>query len=307
MQRECISPGLPRDHSVYRYTDQIYKIVQFYSPRMKLGPGPKKEQKHYDEKLDASLCRSRKVILEKALCNRWDYFCTFTLSAGLVDRSDLASWWKRFSQWIRDERKKGLDISFLIVPEMHGDGSWHAHGLLSGIPDDQLISFRQMDKAGYRSPDGRRLPLKLRKSGYYNWPGYQQRFGFCSLGKIKDPVACGFYITKYITKDLNNMVKGVGLHTYYVSRGLQAATKHLDFYDRDPFVDSILVNKGEFCATGFTHVRDGLDWSFLLEYDTSQLEQLQFVSAPSGLELSPAQLEAEKYFSFEQIRFSDFL
>lgn len=305
MQRACISPGLPRDHSVYRYTDQIYKIVQFYTPRTLHLVGSKKEKKHYEDKLEASLSRSRRVILEKALCNPWDYFCTFTISGDKADRTDLHSWWKRFSQWLRDERKKGFSISFLIVPEMHADGSWHAHGLLAGVPEDQLISFRQMDCAGYRSPDGRRLPLKLRKSRYYNWPAYQSRFGFCSLGKIKDPIACGFYITKYITKDRSSMVQDVGLHTYYLSRGLQSATKHLDFFDRDPFVDSLLVYKGQFCATGFTHVRDHLDWTFLLEYDLSPLEQLRFVE--SELDPTPAELEAAEFASFDQLSFADFV
>lgn len=304
MSRECISPGLPRDHSVYRYTDQIYKIVQFYNPRGLVGSGSKEKERHYEEKLAASLSRSRRVVLEKALCNEWDYFATFTISAAKADRTDLPTWWTSFSQWLRDERRKGYDIRFLIVPERHEDGSWHAHGLLAGVPEDQLITFREMDRRGYRSPEGRRLPQKLRRSGYYNWPGYQKKFGFCSLGKIKNPIACGFYITKYITKDADSMVRAVGLHTYYVSRGLNAATKHLDFFGRDPFVDSVLTYKGEFCASGFTSLRDDLDWTFLLEYDSSPLEELNFFITEEDVLPDPA-IEAIQFCEFSQLSFED--
>ena len=100
---------------------------------------------------------------------------------------------------------------------------------------------------------------------YYNWPAYQDAFGFCSLGTIDNHVACGFYMCKYITKDQSRMVSDVGLHSYYVSQGLNSAVKHIDFYGRDPSVDALLVNKYDFCATGMTHVKHGFDWTFALD------------------------------------------
>lgn len=299
--KTCWSPGPDREHSIWRYTDQIYKVVQFYSVRVRYGPGPKGRQKHYDEKLASSLSRAYRVVLEKALCNDWDWFCTFTIAKEKADRTDLAAWWTSFSQWLRDKRKKGYDVRYLLVPERHEDGSWHGHGLLAGIPEDELITFRQMDKEGYRTENGRRLPWKIRKAGYYNWMAYQEKFGFCSLGKIKNPVACGFYMTKYMTKDQDRMVKDVGLHTYYVSRGLNNATKHLDFFGRDPFIDSILVNEYEFCKTGMTHVKYHCDWSFGMEFvDFSQLEPLHFEQDPADQIVHPAQFEADAYYEFEQ-------
>lgn len=76
----CVSPGEDRSHSVYRYTDQIYKVVQWYTVRGHFGPGPAENRKHYDKKLDSSVSRAKRVILEKALCNPWDWFCTFTIA-----------------------------------------------------------------------------------------------------------------------------------------------------------------------------------------------------------------------------------
>ena len=89
MVRQCISPGEDRSHSVYRYTDQIYKIIQWNSVIQHFGPGPADQQKHYDKKLDSSISRTKRVILEKALCNPWEWFCTFTISESKYNRKDL--------------------------------------------------------------------------------------------------------------------------------------------------------------------------------------------------------------------------
>lgn len=133
-----------------------------------------------------------------------------------------------------------------------------------------------------------------------NWSAYQEKFGFCSFGRINNPVACGFYITKYITKDNDRMIKQVGLHSYYSSRGLNVAEKHVDFFGRDPEIDRLLVNKYDFCSTGMTHVRDGYDWTFCQNYvDFGSLEPLPFEDY--GEEKSPAEVEADDYYDFEQL------
>lgn len=300
-KRYCMVPAEDRSHTVYRYTNEIYKVIQWYQVRERFGPGPADKQKHHDKKLDSSVSRTKRVILEKALCNPWEWFCTFTISADKYDRHDLSGWYTDFSQWMRDQRKKGKPIQYLIVPETHKDGTWHAHGLFSGLSESDLISFKQMDKNGYRSSEGRRLPPKLRNSEYLNWMEYMEKFGFCSFGKIQNHVAAGFYITKYITKDNDRMVQDVGLHSYYASRGLQGATKHLDFYGRDPVIDKLLVNKYDFCATGMTHVKHNLDWSFCMEFvDITDLEPLELSPAYES-EKTSSEVEADSYYEFEQL------
>lgn len=301
MVRHCVSPGEDRSHSVYRYTDEIYKIVQWYYVRQHFGPGPAETQKHYDKKLDSSVSRTKRVILEKALCNPWEWFCTFTISESKYNRNDLITWRDSFTQWMRDQRKKGFPIQYLVVPEQHKDGSWHAHGLFSGLKESDLISFKEIDKQGYRTPEGRRLPRKLVNSEYRNWEPYMEKFGFCSFGKINNPVAAGFYITKYITKENDRMVQDVGLHSYYVSRGLNGATKHVDFFGRDPEIDRLLVNKYDFCSTGMTHVKDNCDWTFCQNYvDFGSLEPLEFADYGTE-EKTPPEMEAEDYYQFEQM------
>lgn len=286
--------GPDRLHNVYRFTEQIYKIVQFNrwsdSP---LGFTRNVEDfKHYDIKLDASISRAKRTILELALCNNWQWFCTFTIAKNNYDRKNLAVWRDSFTQWIRDKRKQGFYIQYLLIPEQHGDGSWHAHGFINGLPENQLITFKAMDAAGYRSPEGRRLPYKLRNSDYYNWPAYQKKFGICSLGKIQSHVAASFYITKYMTKDKSSLVDKVGLHLYYCSRGLNRAVKHCSFIDRDPFIDSLLVNKYDFCSTGFTHLEDDLDADFCSEFAHSMIKPADIFAHDDS---------AADYLEFEQL------
>lgn len=254
------------DYNIYDFTNGIYKIVRFKSNAPRLGPGPREKQSSYENKLDASLSRARRSVLELALCNDWDYFCTFTISKDKFDRSNLVKWRDSFTQWMRDYRKKGFEIAYVLVPERHADGSWHAHGLMKGnIP---LISFVEERKQGMFVPD------KLVYGDYLDWPDYRKKFGFCSFGKIKDPVATGFYVTKYLTKDQSSMVSDVGLHLYYCSKGLNRAEFHGDIYGYCAALDTFLTNHYDFCDTGMTHVKDNLDWSFGLEY--MAMESLEF-------------------------------
>lgn len=290
-------PGSDRLHHVYRYTDQIYKIVQFYRPPSSIKGLYRdcSQFDHYEHKLDASVSRAKSTILELALCNTWDYFCTFTIAKNNFDRNDLSGWREKFTQFLRDQRKKGFEIQYLLIPEQHADGSWHAHGLLSGLPRHCLESFKDMDKRGYRSSEGRRLPCKLRHSDYMNWDAYMARFGFCSLGDIKSPVAASFYMTSYMTKDKSSLVGNVGLHLYYCSRGLNRRTHHMTFFDRDPFIDSLLVNKYDFCSTGFTHLDDDLDTDFCDAFRHSSLID-PVLRCP----------DVEDYIAFEQLLLKGF-
>ena len=297
--KQCYSPGLDRDHTFYRYTDQIYKVVQW--KRLRTGCALVRDPssfEEYDHKLESSISRAKRVVLEYALCNPWDWFFTCTINRDKFDRSDLRTWHKVLTQWLRDQRKKFPDLKFLLLPEQHQDGSWHCHGFLYGLPSSELISFEDMHLAGYRSPKGRPLPSKLISSGYMNWPAYQSKFGYCSLGALESPVAAAFYITKYITKDISGLVSDVGFHLYWVSRGLNTAEKHLDYFGRNAFIDSLLVNDYDFCKTGFTSLRHGLDFSFGLDLDDSMVQPLVMED--------PALVDpAVRYLEFEQLFLTD--
>ena len=268
-QKPIVAPPelvLP-DYTIHAYPlHNMYKVVHFRSTAPRFVSTADRAKKGNDHKLDPAISRAKKVVLELALCNPWDYFCTFTLSSGKHDRFDLDEWHRGFTQWLRDERKKGYDIRFVLVPERHKDGAWHAHGLFKGNVD--LVSFADLRRAGHRVPD------KLVNGGYLNWTAYQKKFGFCSFGRIRDPVACGFYTTKYLNKEIGQHVSNVGKHLYWASRPLERSVKHGDIYGHCSYLDGFLTNRYDFCDTGMTHVKDNLDWTFAMEY--MLLEPLEF-------------------------------
>ena len=256
-------PALVRaDYSIYRYTDQIYKVIKFKSTVIPIGLRDHTKFEKHDSKLPAALSRARKVVLELALCNTWEYFCTFTISKDKHDRYDLGNWHKKFTQWLRDLRKKGYNIQYLLVPERHPtSGAWHMHGFLTGV-SEMLVTFAEERKKGLKIPD------KLVNGGFWDWPEYREKFGFCSFGFIRDRVAASFYVVKYLTKDLQSDSMDVGLHLYYASQGLNRSELHGEVFGNSSYLNEFLENDYEFCQTGMTKTKQGLDWSFALEYMT---------------------------------------
>lgn len=155
-----------------------------------------------ETKLSQSYSRARRRVYALAACNPWEYFVTLTLSADKRDRGDLSAFRSALSQYIRDLRKRrGYDIKYLLIPELHSDGSaWHMHGLLSGLPESAL---------------------RRNANGFYEWGGYADRFGFMSLSPVRSLERVAAYVTKYITKDLSARAEEHGAHLYFASHGLQ--------------------------------------------------------------------------------------
>ncbi len=173
-----------------------------------------------DEKTDESISRTRSRIFELAYCNSWQWFFTATLDPKKYVRSDLTMFHKILTQWLRNYNKKyNLNIKFILIPELHSDGvSWHIHGLLFGLPVEYLKQFILGEKMSVK------LAEKVKNGELlYNWLPYAEKFGFCDLEPIRSHEAVSKYITKYISKSLENSVKDLNAHMYYCSRGLNRA------------------------------------------------------------------------------------
>lgn len=175
-----------------------------------------------NEKLKSNIIRAKSKVFEYAYCNEFDYFVTLTIDPRKYDRSDLKGYYKDFTQFLRDYRKKHkVSIQYLFIPELHEDGkSWHMHGLIKGIDEVHLKQFTLDDN----------IPLKLKKlikkgQLIYNWEHYAKKFGYVSLGKIRSQEAVCKYITKYINKALANTIKELNAHLYYCSKGLEKAVE----------------------------------------------------------------------------------
>lgn len=281
-------------YTVHHFMDGLFKVVKFRSTAPVYVPASDRCKKGNTDKLAASLSRARKNILELGLCNDWTYFVSLTLCDANGDRFDLNSWYESFTNWLRYQRKKGYQISYALVPEKHEDGAWHMHGLMN--IDMPLVSFKELRY------QGRKLPSYLVDNGYFNWPAYEEKFGFCSLGLVRNHVAVAYYVTKYVTKDMSRCVSEVGSHMVRSSLGLNRSVKHCDIYGDVKYLDSFLDHVYDFCSTGMTKTSDGLDWSFALEY--MELEPWN-VPEQEPEEL-PELVDVDQYVEFTQMYLENF-
>lgn len=201
-------PGKPPENNLWLWLKVCTLAPQAKEPRRAEG-GPR---------LPSSLSRTRSRVFELARCNHWDWFVTLTLDGQKWDRRALSAWRKSLAQWLRDYRKRtGAQIAYLLLPEQHRDGAWHIHGLLSGIPagDVERFTWDQV-RAGM-------CPARLVRGGYYNWPRFAAKYGYCSLGRVRSQEKTASYVTKYITKDLARLAAESGCNLYYCSQGLKRA------------------------------------------------------------------------------------
>lgn len=237
------------------YREDFFRVTKrLYSPSVASGPRDPSTFKENDKKLDNALCRARSVVREYAMCNDWEWFCTLTFSPLKVrDRWDLQGILVTLMQWLQNVRKNHCpELRYLLVPEKHKSGAWHFHGFFSGIQVSELPPF---------------APRKLRKNGYLDWPLFRERFGFCSFSSVKNPVAAGFYVCKYITKSLASSAAMKGVHTHYQSRGLRRSLPLGSLFRESLLLNGQCRNFGPFYASGFFSLKNvGLsDFSGLVD------------------------------------------
>ena len=206
---------------------ELLKIVYIKSASNKkiTPPNIEKNKKSSPVKSDdsarfsQSLSRTKSRIFELAMCNEFRYFCTFTQNKELRNRFNLDEFRKDFAQLVRNlnrTRTEDNKIKYILIPEEHKKGGWHMHGLLQGLTGEDLREFTLAEK----------LPHKIRNQlingeKVYNWEKYSKKFGFFTCTAIKDNIACSKYITKYITKDLQQNALENNIHLFFASQGLK--------------------------------------------------------------------------------------
>lgn len=248
-------------YTIHQYREDMFKVVAFKRVQDSdaLCLREPSEYNHYDNKLDSNFSRARSMVLQYALCNPWDWFFTGTLDSRKMNRFDLDTFAGRLSQWIRDMRKAyNAKFQVLLVPEIHKDGAWHMHGLIYGLPLSVLIPFYCAQKQGMY------VPQKLVEGGFFDWPDYRKKFGFCSLAPIREPIATAYYISKYVSKDLSRRASELGKHLYFHSRPLKKADRVSDVYYFNPKLDSCCTQEYDFCKVGMV---ENADWTFPYIWD----------------------------------------
>ena len=250
-------------YTIKRFTEDTYSVCKFKRSRNVIVR--MSEPIEHETKLDSAYSRARSMIRQYGLCNPWDYFVTLTLDKNKYNRHDLGRFKKDLSQFIRDMRKKygengGKRLSFLLVPENHKDGAWHMHGLIYGLPDGAVSPFVR----GVH-------PDKLVNGGFLDWPDYAKKFGFVSLGKIRDQLSTVLYTTKYINKDIEALAELRGEHLYMASRPLNTAETIAEVYLNYKELDDVLTQDYKFCSTGFV---TGAPWYWPYQFDLGTVEDM---------------------------------
>lgn len=216
-----------------------------------------KEKGNGNARLEESLARTRSIVRQYARCNSWDYFVTLTINPELWDRFDLRTFYKSMSKYFNNlnQRRKDNDkLLYMLIPEQHKDGAWHFHGLMKGIPKEQVI---------------------VNENGYLDWPELKKRYGFCSLSPIRDHEAVSLYITKYVTKDALKTELPKGYRFIVASTGLKKGKKlriiygvalnalkdfiKFDYISKDDDIAILTIKPSKALEDKFL---DDLDWLF---------------------------------------------
>ena len=188
----------------------------------------------YRVKLSESISRTRRKVYELAMCNEWQYYVTFTINKEKFDRCDIDGFMEKFSKWLNNYKRKlnGKPIQYLFVVEQGRKGSHHLHGLMNGIPSSHLSPFVRG-----------KHPRELVDKGYLNWQAYEDKFGYCSFGEIRNKKAVAKYLMKKICTTSKVIERGRHKRLYYCSNGLDRAKEIARGYDLFPPNDFDYQNK----------------------------------------------------------------
>ncbi|MDO8335199.1 MAG: hypothetical protein Q7T74_00230 [Candidatus Saccharibacteria bacterium] len=161
----------------------------------------------YETSEERSLRRSRKSIIDYALCNEFDLFATFTFGENRADDDKVR---KKLATWLKNQRTRNGKFRYVVVPERHKTGELHFHALIGGYKGK--IKFAINPHTGKKIKDSR---------GNYVRNFSEYRIGINSAKTISEDsgeVKTAYYLQKYITKDAVNTF---GKNRLWVSHGLK--------------------------------------------------------------------------------------
>lgn len=150
------------------------------------------------EKLRA-LWKIKTKIKDYILCNDFDYFWTLTFDS---DRYNYSVAFEKMGKWLEKMRKKYGRFNYIMIPELHKDGAIHFHGVTGGLRCN-------INDSG----------VKHKGVKVYNCTEWHH--GFTTLTRIRSREKTASYVTKYVTKEMQNTIVEKGKKKYWCSRGLR--------------------------------------------------------------------------------------
>lgn len=213
------------------------KEIKADSKKNDIKDSKENEQKE-DNEIDTersqkvSVNRTKQKIYEITRANTWDWFITLTFDRDKVDSSDYDLLLKTVRKWFDNVRqRKCPNMKYLIIPELHKDGlHYHFHGLLASCDG---LTFEDSGVV----QNGKRV-YNIRDFG----------FGFTTATRVEDTRKVSSYISKYITKDLEEHIKGK--RRYLASKNCEKV-KVTDYCMTDEELKTLL----ESVAEDITHMK----------------------------------------------------
>lgn len=151
--------------------------------------------------VDSSVARTRRVMREILMANKWEWFVTLTFNDITQNRMDDKAVMKQFAKFRKDIRKTFPNMYYLAVLERHKNGVLHFHLVVGGISESEL----RLVYSGHKDKHGREV---------YNC--YAWKYGYSTVTRVDDTEAVSGYILKYIGKDLG--ISEVSKKRYWASR-----------------------------------------------------------------------------------------
>ena len=146
--------------------------------------------------------RIKRKIKYYCVANEFDLFWTLTFDDRKVNAKNYEYSRKQLQAWLKYQREKYGKFDYIIIPELHKDGAIHFHGVTGGLNAPIVDSG-----------------VKHKGSKVYNC--FEWEHGFTTLTKIRNKEKTASYVTKYVTKKMQNSIVGKGKKKYWLSQGLR--------------------------------------------------------------------------------------
>lgn len=171
---------------------------------------PEEMAEERDQSKKSNMYRVRTKIKDYVLSNDFDTFWNLTFGD---ERDDDERCFTRISNWLKYMKKKHGNFDYIFIPERHKDGCLHFHGVTGGFKGEMIDSG-------------------VKRKGQMVLNCVEWRYGFSNCTVIRDKDKASSYITKYITKDMDEETVGKGKKKYWSSRGLRLPVT--EYLEHDP-------------------------------------------------------------------------
>lgn len=203
------------------------------------------KQKSEDSSLHSffvSRNRTKQKIYNYARSNKWEWFFTFTFNPKIVDSFNYDELTEIMHDWLRfmGDHNKSSQLKYLIVPELHKSGRWHFHGLFSGLDCNVWKLTYSGHNIVRKYVLNGKVHYKKTDDFIFNISGFP--YGWTTATMVSDTKRVSHYIVKYVTKDMEGILKGK--KRYWVSRSCSSG-QHETYYMSQSEMQMLLESFGD--------------------------------------------------------------